>query len=261
MLNSPTSIPDSHPRISIVTVVRNGENLVSSTMQSVFGQTARKSIEYIVVEGKSTDDTLAILKRQEDQIDILLSEKDSGVYDAMNKGLRLANGEFILFLNAGDTLENARVVEHILAKSDNADILYGETNIINAESTILGTRSALTSRKLPLSLRKKDFLKGQVVSHQSFIPKRSIIQSYNLSYKCSADIDWMIKAVDQAKSIVNVNQVIANYLQGGISDRQLRRCWIERLQILLKHFNPLVVGWMHVVFAVRFLAIGRYKKR
>ncbi len=244
--------------LSIITVTYNAEKYVEQTIKSVLNQTF-KDLEYLIVDGESTDRTLEIIGRYQDKIDQMISDKDSGVYDAMNKGLQMAHGEYILFLNAGDELSKPTVFEEIFDSKQKADIYYGETNILNKDRKVIGTRTELTSRKLPGQLTKKDFLNGQVVSHQSFIPKRSLATPYNLKYQCSADIDWMLQIISRSKKIVNVNQPISNYLQGGISDTQLGRCWRERFMILMKYFDPLAVILAHFRFFARFFVWGRYK--
>lgn len=245
--------------LSIITVTYNAEKYLEATIKSVLSQTF-KDLEYLIIDGNSSDKTLEIIEQNKKNIDKVISEKDTGVYDAMNKGLVMATGKYILFLNAGDELSKPTILEEIFNTKRNADIYYGETNILNNERQVLGTRTELTSRKLPQQLKKRDFLNGQVVSHQSFIPKRSLATPYNLKYKCSADIDWMLHIITRSETIVNVSQPISNYLQGGISDTQLARCWKERLVILLNHFNPLAVLFAHMNFVMRFFVWGRYKR-
>lgn len=138
---------------------------------------------------------------------------------------------------------------------------YGETNIIDKNRKVIGTRSELTSRKLPAQLTKKDFLQGQVVSHQSFITNRSLCQPYDLRYTCSADIDWMLQVVSDSQKIINIGQPISNYLQGRVSDNQLVRCWRERFMILKNHFDLAEVLLLHFCFGIRFYFWRRYRNR
>ncbi len=250
---------NKQPKISIITVVYNGEHVLEPTIRSVLAQTY-PNVEYVVIDGFSKDSTGKLLARYRNQIHTLVSEPDKGVYDAMNKGLKLATGAYVLFLNAGDELVSPSLLREIINESPDADILYGETLILNESRKVIGTRTELTSRKLPAMLTKDDFLQGQVVSHQSFMVKRSIAQPYNLAYSCSADIEWMLAAVESAQSIHNVGQPISKYLQGGISDRNLLKCWKERFFILLRHFSWFRVIWQHVMFAFRFIRNGAYRK-
>lgn len=245
-------------KISIITVVYNGERHIEPTILSVINQTYT-DWEYILIDGKSNDKTLDISYRYKEHFSHIISESDKGVYDAMNKGMILAKGEYILFLNAGDELATHATLENIFKDGIEADLFYGETLIMNTNKEVIDTRTELTSRKLPDQLCKQDFLNGQVVSHQSFIPKKALCNSYDLQYKCSSDINWMLEIMTKANSITRAHQPISKYLQGGISDTQLVTCWIERFVILSKHFSLMVVLWQHVKFAVRFLKIGAYK--
>tara|TARA_Y100001972_G_C7659507_1_gene332426 strand:- start:1638 stop:2387 length:750 start_codon:yes stop_codon:yes gene_type:complete len=244
--------------LSIITVTYNAEKYVERTIKSVLRQTF-KDLEYLIIDGNSSDRTLEIVEKHKKKIEKVISEKDEGVYDAMNKGLQLAKGKYVLFLNAGDELSKQTILEEIFNSKQDADVYYGETNILNKDRKVIGTRTELTSRKLPGQLIKKDFLNGQVVSHQSFIPRKELTIPYNLKYKCSADIDWMLQIVSRSTTIINVNQPIANYLQGGISDTQLGRCWKERFIILMKNFDPLSVILAHFRFFARFFVWGRYR--
>ncbi|MDH5608678.1 MAG: glycosyltransferase [Cyclobacteriaceae bacterium] len=245
--------------LSVITVVFNGKEFIEPTVKSVIEQELT-SLEYIVVDGGSTDGTLDVLKKYTQHLAHFVTGPDAGVYDAMNKGLALAKGKYVLFLNAGDTLSHPGLLRTLFVPCPDADVLFGETNLLNEKREMIGTRSALTSRKLPENLVLRDFLKGQVVSHQSFIAKRSLAPMYSLAYKCSADIAWMIEIVKKGKNTVNVGQAISNYLQGGISDRQLATCWWERFQILWKNFNPFWVISAHLHFMIRFFNYGRYKQ-
>ncbi|XOV90873.1 MAG: glycosyltransferase family 2 protein [Bacteroidota bacterium] len=244
--------------LSIITVTYNAEKYIQPTIESVVNQSF-KGFEYLIIDGASNDSTLKIIDRYKSKIDQVVSEKDDGVYHAMNKGLELARGKYVLFLNAGDELSGETILENIFNIDTDADIIYGETNILNQDRKVIGTRSELTSRKLPEQLVKKDFLKGQIVSHQSFIAKRDLCPPYNTHYKCSADIDWMLQVISKSGRVKNVNQSISNYLQGGISDRQLGRCWKERFFILLKYFRFVDVMISHIRFFFRFFQWGRYR--
>ncbi|MEQ9298908.1 MAG: glycosyltransferase family 2 protein [Cyclobacteriaceae bacterium] len=245
------------PRVSIITITYNAGNYIEPTIKSVLAQNF-ESLEYIIIDGASNDNTLSVTRKY--SIDRLISEPDQGVYDAMNKGLALAKGKYVLFLNAGDELASSSTLSEIFSSHNDPDVIYGETIIINPDRRPLGTRTELTSRKLPYALVKKDFLNGQIVSHQSFIPRRELCEPYDLKYSCSADIDWMLNIMNRAKIIFKTDRPISKYLQGGISDKNLTTCWKERLVIMMKHFNPLIVFWKHAEFVMRFLKAGAYKK-
>ncbi len=245
-------------KLSIVTVCYNAELIIEQTILSVLNQTY-DSIEYLIIDGGSSDGTLELINKYRKSITKIVSEPDSGIYNAMNKGLSMASGDFILFLNAGDTLENEIVVSEIMKHSEQAGVIYGETHLINENGEILGTRSQLTTRKLPDQLTKRSFLQGQVVSHQAFIARVALASPFNERYKCSSDIDWMLSIVSKTDRIKNVGIIISRYLLGGESDRKLRRCWKERFVILLKNFSFWSVLRAHLLFVVRYLRFGAYK--
>lgn len=245
-------------KISIITVCYNAKNQIEQTIRSVTNQ-SYQFIEYIIIDGQSLDGTQNIINNYLNQIDHFIEEIDHGIYDAMNKGMALATGDFLLFLNAGDTLDTNNTIEQIMKYSKESDILYGETYLVDGDRNILGTRSKLTTKNLPDQLEQNSFLDGQPVSHQSFIVKKKIVDKFQIKYKCSADIDWMIRATMKASIITNVNLIISRYLLGGVSDKNLQRCWIERFHILLEHFSIYQVLTAHIRFALRYLRFGAYK--
>ena len=111
------------PKVSIITVVFNGENIIEKTMQSVFAQTY-DNIEYIIVDGKSSDNTLSIIEKYKEKISVLISEKDKGLYDAMNKGLQVATGDYVWFMNGGDQIADAQVLTKIFCRINGIMLLF-----------------------------------------------------------------------------------------------------------------------------------------
>lgn len=243
------------PLVSIITVVYNGEAFLEKTMQSVLSQTY-DNIEYIVVDGNSTDGTLAIIQQYEDQVDYWRSEPDTGLYDAMNKGIRLATGDYLWFMNAGDEIESTTILEQMMSQTNYADVIYGEANLIDPQGKILGTRTELTTRKLPVQLSWVDMGKGMVVCHQAMLVKRDMAPAYDLEYYCSADIDWTTKVLKRAATVLNMNKVVCRYMTEGISERKRKKCWQERFKITLKHFG--FFGAVYYSFYILLRAI-RYK--
>ena len=148
-----------HPKFSIITVTYNAEKVLEDTIQSIVTQ-SYKNVEYIIVDGGSTDGTLSIVNKYKEHIHTLVSEPDKGLYDAMNKGLKLATGDYVWFLNAGDTLYTADTVQRIVAslkkKVSLPDVIYGETRIVDAEGRSLGMRRL----KAPEKLTWKSFRMG-----------------------------------------------------------------------------------------------------
>lgn len=226
---------------------------IAYTLQSVKKQTYA-NIEYIIVDGASNDGTLAVIEQYQDHIDTLISEKDKGIYDAMNKGLAAATGDYVLFLNSGDELYDENTIKLIVEKGNNADIIYGETKLIDEQRQILGDRR----HKAPAYFTWKSFQYGMNICHQAIYVKRSIAPTYDLQYQLSADIDWVIRAAKQAKSTQNVHAYVARYLVGGMSQQRHRQSLNERYEIFKKHYG-LIPNWInHGIIALR-LIIHRIK--
>jgi glycosyltransferase involved in cell wall biosynthesis len=237
----------SSPKISIITVVYNGETLIERTIQSVLNQ-SYSNIEYIIIDGASTDSTMNIIKKYQSKIALLHSGKDRGIYDAMNRGLKDATGDYVLFLNAGDLLFSEDTLEKVFASGSDADVYYGNTAVIDEQGNILGDRRLSP----PENLDWKSLRYGMCVSHQSFIPKRLLCDFYNLDYSISADIDWVIQALKQAEKIENTHQYISKFLAGGTSNTKRKKALLERFSILSKHYGFFPTLFHHFVILLRY---------
>ncbi|TAE72799.1 MAG: glycosyltransferase [Bacteroidetes bacterium] len=236
--------------ISIITITYNAEKFVERTIQSVISQTY-SDIEYLIIDGNSKDNTLKIVEKYKDKISQIISEKDKGIYDAMNKGLRLAKNKYVLFMNAGDEIYAKDTLEKLFEKQKNADIYYGETLFLDIERNELGIRSEATPLLLPQKLTWKSLQMGLMVCHQAIIVKKEIADEYDLNHPFSADIDWVIKALKKAKTIVNAENIIAIYLQGGFSRKHLWRSLKDRFLILSKHYGFFITCFNHLRIIVR----------
>lgn len=242
------------PKLSIITITYQAEAFLERTFKSVFEQDCADEIDYIVVDGASKDQTLEIIETNKKQINQFISEKDKGIYDAMNKGLQLAKGDYILFLNAGDAFASAATLKNILKELvKNPDVLYGEAVFVNKEGQHLGLRSEVTPHRLPTNLTWRDFKFGMLVCHQAFIAKRSITPLFNLHYKLSSDIDWEIQVLKKSSSIVKSDAPICHYLMGGASVQNLKQSWEERYAVLKSHFGLLPNLFNHVNIIIRGL--------
>ncbi|MGE6218429.1 glycosyltransferase family 2 protein [Nubsella zeaxanthinifaciens] len=242
------------PKLSIITIVYNNVKDIERTMLSVLNQTYG-NIEYIVIDGASTDGTLAIIKKYEGRLAKLISEKDNGIYDAMNKGLALATGDYVLFMNSGDEIYDQSTVERVFATAPNADIYYGETEMYDENWQSLGRRR----HQAPETFTWRSFKYGMSISHQAIYIKRSLTTPYDLSYKYSADIDWIIKIAKKASSIVNTHLYVAKYLVGGMSKKKHRESLKERFQIFSRYYgfvpnliNHVVIAFNLVFFYLRY---------
>jgi len=232
------------PKLTIITIVYNNVRHIERTVLSVLNQTY-PNIEYLVIDGASNDGTLEILKKYEGRLAKLISEKDKGIYDAMNKGLALASGDYILFMNSGDEIYGSDTVENVFASAPDADIYYGETEMFDEDWKSLGQRR----HKSPENFTWKDFKYGMSISHQAIYIRRSLTEPYDPQYKLSADIDWIIKAAKKAGKIINTRMYVAKYLVGGMSKKKHRQSLIERFHIFSKHYGLIPNIFNHAVIA------------
>jgi glycosyltransferase involved in cell wall biosynthesis len=244
------------PKISIITVVFNGEDHIGRTVSSVVSQTYG-NIEYVIVDGDSTDRTLEVIKGYEG-VDLLISEPDRGLYDAMNKGMKAATGDYVWFLNAGDQVYGPDTVEKMVAGMEGMpDVIYGGTIIIDKDQNEIGDRRL----KPPRELNWKSFRQGMVVCHQSFIVKRELAPEYNLDYRLSADFDWAIRASKGAGLIHNSGLILSRFLEGGLTEQNIRAGLNERFKIM-RHFYGLVpTALRHVLFGARLTRYFLIHKR
>src|SRR5690606_1263303 len=233
---------------SIITVVYNNVRDIAYTIESVLCQTYT-NIEYIIVDGASTDGTLDVITSYHDRIDIVISEKDKGIYDAMNKGLAAAHGDYVLFLNSGDELFDENTIQNVVEEGKGADIIYGETKLVNEERHIIGDRR----HRVPVNFDWKSFRYGMNICHQAIYIKRSIAEPYNLQYQLSSDIDWVIRAARKARSAKNVNSYVVKYLVGGLSKKRHRQSLKERYDIFKKYYGTFPNIFNHIVIAFRML--------
>jgi glycosyltransferase involved in cell wall biosynthesis len=233
---------EGQPILSVITVVYNNVADIERTMLSVLNQTY-KGIEYIVIDGGSTDGTVQVIEKYKDRLAKFISEKDNGIYDAMNKGLALATGDYVLFMNSADEIYSADTVANVFTTAPDADIYYGETEMIDASGKSLGQRR----HKAPANFTWKSFKYGMSVSHQAIYIKRALVEPYDLQYQLSADIDWILRAAKKAKTIVNVNQYVAKYQVGGMSKLKHRQSLAERFDIMKRHYGLLPTIFNHTI--------------
>jgi len=239
---------------SLITVTYNAAQTIERTLQSIAVQKCT-DYEHLVIDGASQDTTLDICRRYETERMAIVSEPDHGLYDAMNKGLRLAKGQYICFLNAGDKLHDAHTLEAIATalKSEPTPpgVLYGHTNIVDADGHYLRPRH-LTP---PQQLTWKSFRWGMLVCHQAFYVNRQIAQPYNLSYRFSADFDWCIRCMKEGerRGMQNqfVQQPLCDYLSEGMTTRNHKASLIERFRIMVQHYGLIPTVLRHIGFIIR----------
>ena len=239
------------PKFSIITVTYNAEKVLEDTIQSVISQTWHR-IEYIIVDGASKDGTMAIINKYRSRIQTVVSEPDKGLYDAMNKAISLATGDYLCFLNAGDCFHEDDTLQkmvHTLHSNELPDVLYGETAIVNEE------RHFIRMRRLsaPEVLTWKSFKQGMLVCHQSFFAKRTLAEPYNLKYRYSADFDWCIRIMKKARTLHNTHLTIIDYLEEGMTTQNHKASLKERFRIMAKHYGLINTIAHHAWFVLRLI--------
>jgi glycosyltransferase involved in cell wall biosynthesis len=240
-----------HPKFSIITVTYNAEKVLEDTIQSVIFQTYR-NVEYIIVDGASKDHTLEIVNKYHNRINKVISEPDKGLYDAMNKGIQLATGNYLCFLNAGDKFHDSETLQkivHTLKGQELPDVIYGETAIVDEEGHFLHMRRL----SAPAHLNWKSFKQGMLVCHQAFFANRelAINHLYDLQYRFSADFDWCIRIMKKAKCLHNTQLTLIDYLNEGMTTKNHKASLKERFCIMAKHYGLISTILHHGWFVIR----------
>lgn len=237
------------PKFSVITVTYNAAAVLEDTIQSVITQTYHH-VEYIIVDGGSTDGTLDIVAQYRDRIATIVSEPDKGLYDAMNKGMRLATGDYLCFLNAGDSFhedDTLQSIAHSLTGSTLPDVIYGQTELVDSEGHFVRMRRL----SAPEHLNWKSFRQGMLVCHQAFFAKRALAEPYDLRYRFSADFDWCIRVMKRAQTLHNTHLALIDYLEEGMTTRNRRASLRERFRIMVKHYGWVSTVLHHAWFVVR----------
>lgn len=246
-------------KITVATVTWNAGTVLERTLLSVEEQDYA-DVQHVIVDGASSDDTLTMVRLYQernthpDREITLLSEPDHGLYDAMNKAIQLAEGDYIIFLNAGDKFHEASTLSKVVAFADNAPaVLYGDTDIVDNNGRFLRKRHL----RPPRELSWRSFKRGMLVCHQAFFARVDIAKKtpYDTNYRFSADYDWCIRIMKEARDagllLRNTQIVVADYLDGGMTTKNHRRSLIERLKIMAKHYGWLTAVGMHISFLWR----------
>lgn len=240
----------ANPKLSVITIVYNNVAAIERTMLSVLNQTY-KNMEYILIDGASTDGTIDVINLYKDRLAQFISAPDKGIYDAMNKGLALATGDYVLFMNSGDEIYSPETVAAVFASAISGDIYYGETEMFDENWKSLGQRR----HRAPEHFDWHSFKFGMNISHQAIYIKRSLTQPFDLKYKYSSDIDWILKATKKSSSIVNTHLYVAKYLVGGISKQKHLASLKERFKILSHYYGFIPNLLNHVIIA---LSLAKY---
>ncbi len=238
------------PFVSIITITYNAQEFLERTLESIRRQTCN-DFEYILIDGGSKDDTMKIVEANKELFSIIVSEKDKGLYDAMNKGLAMATKDYVWFMNAGDEIAEPHAIQKLknLIKNE-PDIIYSDTMMLNGLGESIALRTEVTPHKIPKSLTWENYKMGMLVCHQSFISKRTIAQNY-IENNLSADIDWEINCLKKSKYVIEYPGILAKYLEGGTSHQQLFKSWKDRYLVLKSHFGFFPNLWNHFKIILR----------
>lgn len=257
-------------KFSVVTITYNAAAVLQRTLDSVGSQTYA-NVEHLIIDGASADDTLSMAQLYKDISDssdnshsvIVRSEPDNGIYDAMNKGLTQASGDYIIYMNAGDTFPAADTLEKVarrchlneLPSDELPAVLYGNTDIVDEKGKFLHHRRL----QPPAKLTWHSFRHGMLVCHQAFYARTDVAKNlqYDTRYKYSADVDWCIRIMKEADRLglplYNIGIVVANYLDDGATTRHHRESLRERYHVMVSHYGQVSTFFMHCWFAVRGL--------
>lgn len=240
-------------KISIITVTYCAEATLERTLQSVAEQTYT-DIEHLVIDGASKDGTLAIARRFPHVK--VVSEPDRGLYDAMNKGIGLATGEFLCFLNAGDRLHSADTIARVAAAAESSTaVVYGDTAIVDGDGQFLYRRRLAP----PERLTWRSFRQGMLVCHQAFYVNRAVVQPYDLHYRFSADFDWCIRCMKEGERRgmrnVEVKEYVADYLNEGMTTANHKASLLERFGIMVRHYGWVSTIAQHIWFVARAVTL------
>ena len=251
---------------SIVTITFNASSCLPRTLQSVAAQ-QYPHVEHLLIDGASTDGTVEMISNYLEQRSAsshrvkMWSEPDKGLYDAMNKGLARATGDYVLFLNAGDCLPNSNTLSDIvrrchlenLEKHTLPAVLYGYTLITDGAGKLLRKRHHTP----PERLSWHSFSHGMLVCHQAFYARTDIARSlpYNLHYRYSADVDWCIRVMKEAARqhlpITNTHLTVALYMEEGQTTVHHRASLRERFQVMRCHYGLPHTLLMHLWMVMR----------
>ena len=240
------------PLISIITVCLNDGKYLEKTIKSVIEQTY-SNIEYIIIDGGSTDNTIDIIKKYESKINYWSSESDKGIYDAMNKGVSLARGKWINFMNAGDTFYKSNTIEKIfLKKKDKADFIYGDREIIYN----------MGFSRVEKAGEVKNLWKGMVFSHQSLFTKSDVFKKYqfNVDNRIGADFEFIFSCYKDNLKFCNIHIPVAIVSTGGLSDTNRIESILSRKSTVNKFSKNLKVNAFYLALVFDSIVRSVIKK-
>ena len=247
------------PLFSIITVTYNAASTLPATLASVKEQSCRQ-YEYIVMDGLSKDNTVEMAKAADIPNARIFSSSDKGLYDAMNKAIDEATGDYLIFLNAGDAFhapDTLQTIADAIVANGRPDIVYGQTQLVNANRQRIGDRHLIA----PEELTFKSFAQGMLVCHQAFIASRKIAQHYDLQYRFSADYERCLRCLKQSSKNVYVPHTIIDYLSEGLTTANRKASLKERFNIMCHYYGTIPTIVRHLKFIPRFLKQRRIDRK
>ncbi len=238
--------PKNKPLLTVIIITKNDyENLIKTYKSCKFQSDINKYIELILVDGGSTDETQTFLSSHSSEFSKAISEPDNGIYDAMNKGVKLASGEWTIFMNAGDTFANPEVPGEIFEHfNDEIDVMYGDFILKYPGFDLIRKAGDQGS-----------MWKGMITTHQSFVTRTSLLKEnkFNVDYKLGADFDQIFKLYKQKKYFKYIPILIAIIDTSGISNRQIVRARCEHYKSI--RANDIIGFGIHLYYAFNFICL------
>lgn len=221
------------PLITVVTVVYNGVGSIEETIINIIQQTY-SNLEYIIIDGGSTDGTLAVIEKYRDRTSVIKSEPDRGLYDAMNKALEIASGDFLIFMNSGDTFTTSSVLSSFVGKITDRDaVYYGNAYFIDKEKNSK-TNYSFLANKFSIVFHN--------ICHQTVFYPKSVYQSerYDMIYRLFADWEYNIRLMGKSVKFYHLNEYVACFELGGLSSRQDEKFLKDRGKIVRNYLGIIV---------------------
>lgn len=234
-------------KLSIVTVTYNAAQVLEKTIQSIITQSYFPQIEYIIIDGKSQDHTTEIIKKYEKYITHWVSEPDRGIYDAMNKGIQIAQGEWINFMNAGDMFTSPKIVEQVFQYAKEAsEILYG--------NYVISFENYLKPKYTPKDL--KDLYKGMLLNHQSTFIKTDLAKThlYDTNFRFACDYEQLFHFYQEGRVFQHVDLFIAEFKAGGTSTKHKINYLKECQSIASQAYPQSKKYYQKQIFYAKFVA-------
>lgn len=219
----------------MITICFNDAKNLEATIASVVGQTY-KNMEFVIVDGGSGDSTLELIHLHEARITKWVSERDTGIYDAMNKGLRLASGDYLIFMNAGDTFHSNNTVEaameRITSEREKPLIAYGRAAIFEEDGTFIKDLAPLRFSK-----RNLNMFGTRTVCHQSIFVARGAAPEYDTKFRLKAELDWYYRLLDTTwnEQRLELDLTIVDYRLGGRGEKEWKANELERIGVTWKN--------------------------